>query len=267
MSSIIQQAFVKARRHKKCAFIPFITGGFPNSRTFAEMLKALDDSGADVIEVGIPFSDPLADGPIIQHSSKLALDSGVTPLSILETLKSLRGTLKAPLVVMSYWNPIMKIGPEKFASFLKDAGVSGAIVPDLTPEESEEWRKHAAQNNIDTIFMVAPTTSADRMKKITSLSKGFVYLVSMTGVTGSGLAMNSNLEQMLREVKNMSELPVAVGFGVSTAKQAAALADYADGVIVGSALVKRSIEAGSDRDAINSVQSLASEIAGAIKLS
>ena len=267
MSSIIQQAFVKARRHKKCAFIPFITGGFPNSRTFAEMLKALDDSGADVIEVGIPFSDPLADGPIIQHSSKLALDSGVTPLSILETLKSLRGTLKAPLVVMSYWNPIMKIGPEKFASSLKDAGVSGAIVPDLTPEESEEWRKHAAQSNIDTIFMVAPTTSADRMKKITSLSKGFVYLVSMTGVTGSGLAMNSNLEQMLREVKNMSELPVAVGFGVSTAEQAGALADYADGVIVGSALVKRSIEADSDRDAINSVQSLASEIAGAIKLS
>ncbi len=264
MSSTIQQAFNKARGQNKCAFIPFITGGFPNTPTFTEMLKALDDSGADVIEVGIPFSDPLADGPVIQHSSKLALDNGVTPLSILETLKSMKGIIKAPLVVMSYWNPIMRLVPGEFASALKEAGVSGAIVPDLTPEESEDWLKQTAKNNIDTIFMVTPTTSIDRMKRITSLSKGFVYLVSMTGVTGSGLVINSNLERLVSEVKNICDLPVAIGFGVSTASQASDLARYADGVIVGSALVKRSIEAPSDADAINSVKSLASEISGAL---
>ena len=265
MSSTIQQAFDEARRRNKCAFIPFITGGFPNNETFVSILKALDNSGADIIEVGIPFSDPLADGPVIQHSSKLALDRGVTPLTILDTLKSLKGVIKAPLVVMSYWNPIMRLGPGFFASALNDAGVSGAIVPDLTPEESEDWLKHATQNSVDTIFMVTPTTSGDRMKKITALSRGFVYVVSMTGVTGSGLVINSNLEQLVKKVKDVCDLPVAIGFGVSTADQAANLARYADGVIVGSALVKKSIEAASDEDAISSVRDLASEIAGALK--
>ena len=265
MSSTIQKAFDEARRHNKCAFIPFITGGFPNTTTFVSILKALDNAGADIIEVGIPFSDPLADGPVIQHSSKLALDRGVTPLTILEALKSLKGVIKAPLVVMSYWNPIMRLGPGPFASALRDAGVSGAIVPDLTPEESDEWLEQAVKNDVDTIFMVTPTTSVDRMKKITSLSRGFVYVVSMTGVTGSGLVINSNLEHLVKEVKNVCDLPVAIGFGVSSPEQASNLARYADGVIVGSALVKKSIEATSDENAISSVQDLASEIASALK--
>lgn len=265
MISKIQQVFDRTKQQKRCAFIPFITGGFPNDECFVGLLKALDSSGADIIEVGIPFSDPLADGPIIQHSSKLALDMGVTPLSILETLKTLKETINAPLVVMSYWNPIMQTGPAEFAAALHEAGVSGVIVPDLTPEEFEQWRTHAEANGIDTIFMVAPTTSIDRIRKIASYSKGFLYLVSMTGVTGSSLNVNTKLEDQINNVKSLTSLPVAVGFGVSSPSQAADLSRCADGVIVGSALVKRCIEAKSDIDAIDSVSSLSSEISNALK--
>ncbi len=264
MSSAIQTAFENSIKLKKCAFIPFVTGGFPNIDAFANIVQALDNCGADIIEVGIPFSDPLADGPVIQHSSKLALDAGVTPISIIETLKSLKGILRAPIVVMSYWNPIMKMGSARFASALKDAGVSGVIIPDLSPEESDEWRENAATNDIDTIFMVTPTTSIERMKQVTSYSRGFVYLVSMTGVTGSSLELNGNLQALAGSVKGVTDLPVAVGFGVSTPQQASDLSHYADGVIVGSALVKRTLDAQTDLDAINAVRGLASEIITAL---
>lgn len=264
MISKIQQAFDEARKEKRCAFIPFITGGFPSMDGFVGTLKALDNSGADIIEVGIPFSDPLADGPIIQHSSKLALDMGVTPKSILDALGNLRGSIRAPLVVMSYWNPILRIGPELFASKLRDSGVSGAIVPDLTPEESDSWRKSAAKHGIDTIFMAAPTTSEQRIRKIASCSRGFLYLVSMTGVTGSSLNVNSRLEELISSVKRLTRLPVAVGFGVSTPAQASEIAKYADGVIVGSALVKRSLEAESELQAIESVSNLSIMISQAL---
>lgn len=265
MKSKIQQVFDRTKQEKRCAFIPFITGGFPNTDTFIGLLRSLDTSGADIIEVGIPFSDPLADGPIIQHSSKLALDEGVTPQSILDTLRKIKHEIRAPLVVMSYWNPIMRRGPEEFAAALMEAGVSGAIVPDLSPEESGKWRMHAKKNGIDTIFMVAPTTPADRIRKIASFSRGFLYLVSMTGVTGSSLDINSRLELLIANVKGMTSLPVSVGFGVSTPSQASELAKYADGVIVGSALVKRCIESKSDVEAINSVSSLSMEISEALR--
>ncbi len=265
MSSKIEQVFKRTKQEKRCAFIPFITGGFPNTETFIGLLRALDTSGADIIEVGIPFSDPLADGPIIQHSSKLALDAGVTPQSILDTLREIKHEIRAPLVVMSYWNPIMRRGPEEFAAALSEAGVSGAIVPDLTPEESDKWRIHAENHGIDTIFMVAPITPAERIMKIASFSRGFLYLVSMTGVTGSSLNVSSRLEFQITNVKGMTNLPVSVGFGVSTPSQASELAKYADGVIVGSALVKRCIESQSDVEAINSVSSLSREISEALR--
>lgn len=265
MSSTIQRAFETSKQRKKCAFIPFITGGFPNTDAFIRILRALDDSGADIIEVGVPFSDPLADGPVIQHSSKLALDSGVTPRSILEILESVKGSIRAPIVVMSYWNPIKKMGSAQFASSLRDAGVSGVIVPDLSPEESDDWRSHATNNDVDTIFMVAPTTSSDRIKKIISCSSGFVYIVSMTGVTGSSLEINTQLETLVGLAKSLTDLPVAVGFGVSTPEQAASLSRFADGVIVGSALVRTCLEAKSEADAINSVKGLATRIASALE--
>lgn len=264
MSSKIQLAFEKATQSKKSAFIPFITGGFPDSDCFAGLLKKLDDSGADIIEIGIPFSDPLADGPVIQHSSKLALDMGVSPLSVLEILKTLRDSIKAPLVIMSYWNPIMRFGLEEFAFALKEAGVSGAIIPDLTPEESAAWKQAAKANCIDTIYMVAPTTPDDRVKKIASYSSGFLYLVSMTGVTGASLDLSEKLSDQINTVKSQTDLPVAVGFGVSTPEQASELSKYADGVIVGSALVKRTLEAKSNADALNSVAQLSSEISSAL---
>jgi tryptophan synthase alpha chain len=166
---------------------------------------------------------------------------------------------------MSYWNPIMHRGPEEFAAALSEAGVSGAIVPDLTLEESDKWRKHAESYGVDTIFMVAPTTPAERIMKIASVSSGFLYLVSMTGVTGSSLNVSSRLEFQITNVKGMTNLPVSVGFGVTTPSQASELGKYADGVIVGSALVKRCIESQSDVEAINSVSSLSREISEALR--
>ncbi|MGD9819261.1 MAG: tryptophan synthase subunit alpha [Desulfomonilaceae bacterium] len=265
MSSRITTAFETAKQNKRCAFIPFITGGFPDSECFESLLKALDTSGADIIEVGIPFSDPLADGPVIQHSSKLALDMQITPQKILGILNKIKNTIKAPIVIMSYWNPIMQFGLKEFAIALNEAGVSGVIIPDLSPEESATWRECAESHSVDTIFMVAPTTSHDRIKKIASYSSGFVYLVSMTGVTGANLNMDKKLETQIQSVKSLTNLPVAVGFGISTPSQAGHLSSFADGIIVGSALVKKTIEAASAEEAIESVTRLSSQIAVALK--
>lgn len=265
MSSRITTAFETAKQSKMCAFIPFITGGFPDAECFASLLKALDTSGADIIEVGIPFSDPLADGPVIQHSSKLALDMQITPQNILGILKKMKNTIKAPIVVMSYWNPIMQFGLKEFAMALNEAGVSGVIIPDLSPEESATWRECAKSHSVDTIFMVAPTTSHDRIKKIASYSSGFLYLVSMTGVTGANLNMDKKLEAQIQSVKSLTNLPVAVGFGISTPSQAHHLSSYADGIIVGSALVKKTIDAASAEEAVESVTRLSSQIAVALK--
>lgn len=264
MSSRITLQFEKAARQNRAAYIPFIMGGFPNDGTFVRLLKALDDCSADVIEVGVPFSDPLADGPTIQKAGKIALDKGASLKKILGTLSSLDENISAPIVLMTYWNPILRMGVEEFSEKAKAANISGAIIPDLPPEEAGYWIDVARSKEIDTIFMVAPTTTPQRLQNIVSLSRGFVYVVSMTGVTGSALIVNDTLLKTVADVKGLTSVPVAVGFGVSNPEQAAALSNVADGVIVGSALIKKCLEATDDSSAVDAVASLSRSIIGAM---
>jgi tryptophan synthase alpha chain len=256
MVSKITSGFEKASKANRAAYIPFIMGGFPNKATFVSLLKTLDDGGADIIEVGIPFSDPLADGPTIQKAGQIALEQGANLVNIIQTLRAEDLLLRAPLVLMSYWNPILRMGIEKFGSETKASNVSGVIIPDLPPEEAGQWIEIAETYGIDTIFMVAPTTTATRLESIVNLSKGFVYVVSMTGVTGSALVVGQELLDTIANVKRISSLPVAVGFGVSNPDQAASLSKVADGVIVGSALIKKCLEAPDYDRAIHDVGAL-----------
>ena len=243
MKGRIEQAFDRARNQGRRAFMPFIIGGFPDDDTFGQLLLTLDRAGADVIEVGIPFSDPLADGPVILTAGRLALEAGATPVSVLCTIARTAPELSAPVVVMTYYNPLFRNGADKFAQACTRAGVSGVIVPDLPPEEADQWIKAARLKNLDTIFMAAPTTTEERLEAILSLCSGFLYYVSLTGVTGAALDVDQDLLSALSRVRRASNLPVAAGFGVSTTEDARALGRACDGVIVGSAIVRLLLEA------------------------
>jgi tryptophan synthase alpha chain len=190
------------------------------------------------LEVGIPFSDPLADGPAIQLSSRMALERGTTPEGVLNLISRARKTLQCPLLIMTYWNPVMKMGLEEFAARAKEAGVSGVIVPDLPPEEAEAWVTAAEEYELATVFLVAPTTPPRRLGIILSVCRGFVYYVSLTGVTGLRSEISQELLLSVRGLKAHTDLPVAVGFGISTPEQGRSLVHAADGVIVGSALIR-----------------------------
>lgn len=256
MISNIGLRLEQASAEKRAAYIPFIMGGFPDSELFLNLLETLDQNGADIIEVGIPFSDPLADGPTIQKAGQIALENGATLLKILETLRKKPAQIQSPIVIMSYWNPILQIGIDDFGREASASNISGVIIPDLPPEESGQWTEVAKKHGIDTIFMVAPTTTGSRLESIVKASKGFVYIVSMTGVTGSALLIGQDLLDTIAEVRRLSALPVAVGFGVSNADQAKALSEVADGVIVGSALIGKCLEAPDWMSAVRGVSEL-----------
>jgi tryptophan synthase alpha chain len=261
MNRNISQAFHQAQARGEAAFIPFMTAGFPDRITFLDILQALNQAGADLIEVGLPFSDPLADGPVIQKSSQMALENGITPAQVLDLIAEARPKLTCPMVVMTYYNPVLRMGLDNFASRAAAAGVSGLIIPDLPPEEADPWLEVAAKRDLDTIFMVAPTTPPDRRRMIAELSRGFLYYVSLTGVTGSGFAVTDQLVTEIRELKQISTAPVAVGFGVSGPAEAKPLAAAADGVIVGSALIRQVL---SETDPGRQV-ALVAELAASIK--
>ncbi len=264
MKSAIHEAFSTARAEGRTAFIPFMTGGFPDPDTCGELLSALDGNGADIIEVGIPFSDPLADGPTIQAAGKKALDNGATPAGVLDFVARMKARLTSPIVIMTYVNPVLRMGIDEFARRAADAGVSGVIIPDLPPEEAESWLRAAALRDVATIFMVAPTSPPDRLAQAASVSSGFVYYVSMTGVTGTDMVVSDKLIADLDRVGSVTSTPVAVGFGVSTTEQAGAFAGAADGVIVGSALIRTVLEAGDPRRAVKRVRERAAAFRSAL---
>ncbi len=234
MNSAITDAFPKDR----CAFIPYLTAGFPDSSTCEEILVALASAGSDVIEVGLPFSDPLADGPTIQWASRQALDNGTDVAEVFRIIERVQGRARCTLAIMTYYNPILRMGHREFVRRACDAGVSGAIVPDLPPEEAADWVEACRDANLDTVFLVAPTTPVERVAMIGSISRGFVYYVSMTGVTGGDCDISTDMFTGIGRVKRLSDLPVAVGFGISTPEQALGVSTAADGVIVGSALIR-----------------------------
>jgi tryptophan synthase alpha chain len=237
--SRITTTFASLRAAGRVAFMPYLTLGFPELHSALSLVPALEAAGADLIELGIPFSDPLADGATIQASSQRALANGMTLARCLDQVASLRrGGVRVPLVLMGYYNPILQLGLEPFAERAAAVGVDGVIVPDLPPEESDPLRSLLRARSIDLIFLLAPTSTGDRLRQVAAHSGGFLYLVSLTGVTGARKRMASGLAEWVAQVRSATDLPVAVGFGISTPDQAAEVACFSDGVIVGSALIQ-----------------------------
>jgi tryptophan synthase alpha chain len=235
--SRIEAAFSKSKTEGKPGFIPFITAGDPDLETTAALLIELSEAGATVIEVGVPFSDPMADGPVIQRSSERALRRDIGLKEILATTEKVRARIETPLVLFSYYNPLLQYGIEKLARDARQAGIDGILVTDLTPEESTELAAAMHLNKLDMIFLVAPTSTDERLRMIATHASGFVYAVSRTGVTGTRENLSNEAELLVKRVREVSSLPVAVGFGISTAAQVAETLHYADAAVVGSAIV------------------------------
>ncbi|HTP68200.1 MAG TPA: tryptophan synthase subunit alpha [Dongiaceae bacterium] len=236
-STRIGKRFAELRADGELGLIPYITAGDPTLDATLQFVLALAEAGADVIELGVPFSDPLADGPTIQRASERALKSGTTLAGVLELVRQIRKASQVPLVLFSYYNPILQMGLEKFATGAANAGADGVLATDLTPEESEEYRGILHTHGLDTVFLAAPTSSDDRLKIISAASSGFVYLISRTGVTGAKDSLSDELPALLRRVHQFTELPVAVGFGISLPGHVSVLGGLADAAVVGSALV------------------------------
>jgi len=220
------------------ALIAYVTAGYPSMEATIEAVPLLAELGCDLVELGIPFSDPLADGATIQQASYKALHNGTTPLNCLEAVVQIRQRSDIPLVFMSYYNPIYNFGISKFSEACAKAKIDGLIVPDLPPDEGVVLEKTAGEQGLDLIYLLAPTATGERMKLVTKHSTGFVYLVSIAGVTGTRNKLPADLEDFVRQVKETTRKPLCVGFGISTPEQAGEVARYADGVIVGSRLVQ-----------------------------
>jgi len=229
----IEKAFSRRK-----ALIPYITLGYPSAETALEVVPRLEEWGADMVELGIPFSDPLADGVTIQEASFRALSGGMNPGLALEIASRLRRKVALPLVFMSYYNPIFRFGPPAFCRACAESGVDGLIVPDLPPEEGKELGQACEKNGLDLVYLLAPNSGAARIKLVAERSRGFIYLVSITGVTGPREALPPGLEAFVKRVRKETPLPLAVGFGISSPEQAKRVARVADGVIVGSRIVQ-----------------------------
>jgi len=257
----IDKKFKELRRRRKKAFIVYITAGDPDLSMTEKLAIALEKAGADIIELGIPFSDPLADGPTIQAASQRALRSGASLKKIFKAVSVIREKVDIPLVFMTYYNPVLRYGLSGFFKNCVRCGVDGVIIPDLPAEEAGEIVKLGRINRISTIFLVAPTSTRKRIVNIAGNSRGFIYYVSLTGVTGARSKLPAELRSKMRLIKSITDKPVAVGFGVSSAAQAKEIASVADGVIVGSAIVKI---IGEGKNIILKVSKFAQNLAKAI---
>lgn len=235
----IDQKFQELKRQNKKAFIIFITCGYPNLKITEKLIKEFAKIRVDIIELGVPFSDPLADGPIIQESSEAALKSKINLKCILNLVKRIRKEVEMPISLMSYYNPILCFGEKRFLKEAYRAGVDGIIIPDLPPEEARNFIRYANKFNLATIFFLSPTSTLQRIKLVSYVSKGFIYYVSLTGVTGPRKVLSSDLVDNLKMIKRYTNKPVCVGFGVSIPSQVREIYKIADGVIVGSAIIKK----------------------------
>jgi tryptophan synthase alpha chain len=250
--SRIAHRFGELRKAGRAAFVPFITAGDPDPDTSFELLKRLPGAGADLIELGVPFSDPMADGPAIQASSQRALKGGMTLERVIEMARAFRKfDAETPLVLMGYFNPIHAYGVERFVEDASRAGVDGLITVDLPPEEDEALRGPAITRGLDVIRLATPTTDAARLPAILNNANGFLYYVSVAGVTGTKSFSGADVKRALARIRGHAQIPIAVGFGIRTPQQAAEIAGFADGVVVGSAIVARIAElAGKGKDAV-----------------
>ncbi len=247
-STRISKRFAELRASGELGIVGYITAGDPSLDATLKYVLALGHAGADVIELGVPFSDPLADGPTIQRASERALRGGASLAGVVDLVRRIRQSSQVPLVLFSYYNPILQMGIEKFASSAASAGADGVLATDLTPEESEDYRRILAAHHLDTIFLGAPTSTDERLAKIATCSSGFLYLISRTGVTGAKDALPDDLPALIRRTRSVTQLPIAVGFGISLPGHVAVLGGLADAAVVGSALVSE-IEKASSVDA------------------
>lgn len=242
--SSVSACFKSLHTSSQCALIPFITAGDPDLKTTAEALRVLDKSGADLIELGVPYSDPLADGPTIQAAATRALQRGVSLDDVLAMLKDVAPEVKAPIILFTYYNPILNRGIESFLKQIAEVGVKGLVVPDLPLEEAESLLKPAAEIGIEVVLLVAPTSPKERIAAIAQQSQGFIYLVSVTGVTGVRNQLESRVQDLLQQMRAVTDKPIGVGFGISGPEQAKTVKNWgADAVIVGSAFVQRLAQA------------------------
>ena len=246
--SRLAATFAGLRERKVSGLVTYVTAGDPDLARTGGILRALDRAGADVLEVGVPFSDPLADGPVIQRATERALAAGATLAGVLDLVAGLRTEVKAPIVIFSYANPIFRLGAERFADRARDAGVDGVLVLDLPIEEADDFRGLLAARGIDTILLLSPTTSDDRLRKAATLGSGFLYAISRLGVTGARDAVADGAEEMVRRIRAVTDLPVALGFGISSPAHVREVGQWADAAVVGSALVNVIAQAGASSD-------------------
>lgn len=260
----VSSCFQSLRDRQKCALIPFITAGDPDLATTAAALKTLDAAGADLIELGVPYSDPLADGPVIQAAATRALANGVKLADVIQMVAEVSPQIKAPIILFTYYNPILNQGIRPFLSQIAAAGVKGLVVPDLPLEEAEELLVPAAEIGIEVILLVAPTSSQERIIAIAAKSQGFIYLVSVTGVTGVRSGLESRVGDILANLRTITDKPIAIGFGIAAPEHAKQVQQWgADGVIVGSAMVKRLAE-GTPAEGLSSIDEFCRSLRQAI---
>ena len=255
----LTKAFEVAKSENRAALIGFITAGFPEINKSTEVAKAMVAGGVDIIEVGFPYSDPVMDGPVIQRAGEQALANGTKTKNVIELVSEI-SKLGVPTLVMTYWNPVEKHGVAKFAQELKNAGGVGLITPDLTIEEADQWSKAASELDLAKVYVLAPSSSEVRLEAVSKECSGFIYAASLMGVTGTRDSVSGDASALVSRIRKFSNLPVAVGLGVSNAEQANAVAKYADGVIVGSAFIRAIAEASDFEDGLNKVRNLAASL-------
>jgi tryptophan synthase alpha chain len=262
--SALISAFATAKEEGRAALVGYLPAGYPDKDTSIRLIEAMVAGGVDIVEVGLPYSDPLMDGPVIAEAAAHALSAGTTTDDVLEVVAATART-PAATVVMSYWNPIERYGIDRFADELAAAGGCGVITPDLTPEEATGWIAATDRRSLDRIFLVAPSSTPQRIDTVTSVCSGFVYAASLMGVTGTRDSVSGDAGGLVARVRSVTDLPVAVGLGVSTGAQAAAIAEFADGVIVGSAFVRAVGQASDSAAAVESVGEIARELSRGVR--
>ncbi|NOZ95108.1 MAG: tryptophan synthase subunit alpha, partial [Acidobacteria bacterium] len=262
----IARAFASAKKERRAAFVAYVTAGHPSLEGTVEIARALRRAGADILELGVPFSDPIADGPTNQRAAERSLAGGTTPRDVLETVSAIRSRGEdIPIVLFTYANPVLAYGVERFARDAAAAGADGVLLTDVPVEELGRFKPHFEDAHLDTIVLVAPTSTKERIKAASRQGSGFLYLVSRTGVTGAQAELADDLESKVRTARKLSRLPVAVGFGISTPQQVARVARIADGVVVGSAIVDRIDRVGDERHLAGTVQRFVTPLAAACR--
>ncbi|MET9695654.1 tryptophan synthase subunit alpha [Streptomyces sp. NPDC006529] len=264
---LLSETLAKAKAEDRAALVAYLPAGFPTVDGGIEAVKAVIAGGADVVEVGLPHSDPVLDGPVIQTADDIALRGGVKIADVLRTVREAHEATGAPVLVMTYWNPVDRYGVERFAAELAAAGGAGCILPDLPVQESALWREHADKHGLATVFVVAPSSKDARLATITAAGSGFVYAASLMGVTGTRVSVGAQAQDLVARTRKTTGLPVCVGLGVSNAAQAKEVAVFADGVIVGSAFVKLLLDAPDLPAGLDAVRALAAELAEGVRRS